>query len=114
MAAGRAVDVVTQLQEEVSVLSQHYWNFTGILQRDAPAVPLAAEPLLAPRATGATGVAVEASGTTALPANEPQRMAKAVVDSVRRIEQLASALPQEQGDVVAAQKARLALLQVRA
>jgi hypothetical protein len=102
-----SVDVVSQLQEEVTALSTLYWNYTGILQRDAPAIPLAAEPLLAPRAPHAEG-----AGTT-LAADEPQRMAHAVVEAARRIETLADALPQEAGDAVAAQTARLAVLQVR-
>ena len=41
------VDLVTHIQGETTALCAHFFNFTGSLQRDAPPVSLAGEPLAA-------------------------------------------------------------------
>lgn len=37
------MDIVTQIQEEVNSLASLFWNYTGILQRDAPAIAVGGE-----------------------------------------------------------------------
>mmetsp|Transcript_15449 Transcript_15449/g.29805 ORF Transcript_15449/g.29805 Transcript_15449/m.29805 type:complete len:145 (-) Transcript_15449:1849-2283(-) len=101
------MDLVTQLQEEVSALHALMWNYTGVLQRDAPPASLSGEPLLSERAANGLGAADIKTA-----ADEPARMAEAVVSSVKRIDALAARLPPIDSDPNA-QSARLAALQAR-
>ena len=76
------MDIVTQLQEEVNSLSTLYWNYTGILQRDAP-----------PLSVGEETVAVDSANESQRLREESSKMAKAVVDATKLIDSLASNLP---------------------
>ena len=38
-------DVVSQIQDHIALLCSRFFNFIGALQRDAPPVPLHAEPI---------------------------------------------------------------------
>mmetsp|Transcript_44523 Transcript_44523/g.74289 ORF Transcript_44523/g.74289 Transcript_44523/m.74289 type:complete len:135 (+) Transcript_44523:211-615(+) len=76
------MDIVTQLQDEVNSLSTLYWNYTGILQRDAP-----------PLAVGEEAVPTDAAHESQRLVEECKRMATAVVDATKLIDTLASNLP---------------------
>lgn len=73
-----AVDVVTQLQEQLELIGKHAYNFVGSLTRDAP--PVAAD-----------GTPVETAG--AVPAYTPADLAAQVVGASQRFDALASSLP---------------------
>eukprot|EP00976_Prorocentrum_cordatum_P067540 1178787-Prorocentrum_minimum.AAC.2 len=76
------MDIVTQLQEEVNSLSSLYWNYTGILQRDAP-----------PLSVGEETVPIDPTYESQRLHEESTKMAKAVVDATKLVDSLASYLP---------------------
>ena len=69
------VDLVTHIQGETTALCAHFFNFTGSLQRDAPAVSLDGEPLPA-----ASQAANGAETLAQIPAMAEQESAQCFAD----------------------------------
>lgn len=78
-------DLVTQLQLEINALCSLFFSTIGALQRDAPSVPLDAEPLVAPPA---------APYDTP---HETKNMAGLIAQCSARIDELIKKLPEAAG-----------------
>mmetsp|Transcript_26931 Transcript_26931/g.32692 ORF Transcript_26931/g.32692 Transcript_26931/m.32692 type:complete len:174 (+) Transcript_26931:105-626(+) len=98
-------DIVTQLQDEVNALCCLMWNYTGMLQRDAPPISVRGEKLMG---TGETaeggGEASSGAGASANGGLQPQtmeqaqQMAEAIMHASNRVNDMVEALPDIQID----------------
>ena len=89
-------DVVTEAQQQLSVLCSHFYATLGSLQRDAPPLSIHGEELLA------SGVADQP-----LIGQQTKLMAQQVIQASKRLAQLLSHLP----DVVDSEKRQTEVLQ---
>jgi mediator of RNA polymerase II transcription subunit 21 len=76
------MDVVTEAQQQLSVLCSHFYATIGSLQRDAPAVSVKNEPLI--RSAGLLQTPIT---------QQTQTMAQQVVQSSKQLEKLIMQLP---------------------
>lgn len=76
------VDMVTEAQQQLSVLCSHFYATIGSLQRDAPAVSIQNEPLIRPAGLSQTPIS-----------QQTQTMAQQVVQSSKQLENLIMQLP---------------------
>lgn len=90
-------ELLTQLQDQLHTVSQMFFDFVGILQRDAPPLPVAGESIVAAPALAAPGAPpqqqqqqqrFDVEQTT-------QLMAKQLIEQFKQTEALIRALPQE-------------------
>lgn len=76
------VDVVTEAQQQLSVLCSHFYATIGSLQRDAPAVSISGEPV------------IRSAGLLQSPiSQQSQTMAQQVVRSSKQLDKLIMQLP---------------------
>ncbi|KAK3248333.1 hypothetical protein CYMTET_42200 [Cymbomonas tetramitiformis] len=72
------MDIVTQIQEEVNSLASLFWNYTGILQRDAPPIAVGDEEI--PSKEGDMK-------------EQADQMATAIVGTAKTVDKLIDGLP---------------------
>lgn len=90
------VDVVTEAQQQLSVLCSHFYATIGSLQRDAPAVSINVEPLIISAGLMQTSIS-----------QQTQTMAQQVVWSSKQLEKLMVQLP----DRIESEQQQLEILQ---
>jgi len=90
------MDVVTEAQQQLSVLCSHFYATIGSLQRDAPALSIKHEPLI--RSAGLAQTPIS---------QQTQTMAQQIVQSSKQLEKLIMQLP----DRIESEQEQLEILQ---
>ncbi|GBF99307.1 hypothetical protein Rsub_12088 [Raphidocelis subcapitata] len=110
-----SADLVTQLQDQLHTVSKMFFDFVGILQRDAPPLPLDGEPLAPPPTAVTAAASAAAPGDGGPPAFDveatTQLMASQLIAQFKATEALISALPPAPGPDGAAASDRARALQ---
>ena len=92
-----ATELLTQLQDQLHTVSKMFFDFVGILQRDAPPLPVAGEELVPPPPAAGSGAAASAAAAPAAAAFDVERttslMAAQLVEQFKATDALIRALP---------------------
>jgi hypothetical protein len=91
-----ALELLTQLQDQLHTVSKMFFDFVGILQRDAPPLPVNGEALITPLAPPPTGAPAPSQPPPAFDVEATtQLMASQLVEQFKLTEALIKALPSD-------------------